>query len=457
VSRTKIKDARSAAILEGIAERITTQQFETWFRLLHLVFVPPDEVRITVPNRFHQIWIERRYQDVIAETVRQLAHTTPRLTVTVDPSLRTDPLAEDEGDDEREDVLFSPRTEAQRPEIPGQPLNPDYTFENFVVGPSNHFCHAATKAVAEHPGDTYNPLFIHGNAGLGKTHLLQALGHTLHQKEFRVCYTSCEDFTNHFISAIETRSLDSFRWRYRHVDALAVDDVHFLADKEKTQEEFFHTFNTLYNQQKQIILSSDRHPKDIPDIEERLVSRFKWGLVIQLEPPPLETRIAIVRRKARLRGMELTDLAATFIGERIKENVRELEGAVNRVIYLSRLSNREVDTDLLREALTDLVPALPARSGPGLADILRVVANRFGLRPTDIQSRRQTKSVAFPRQICMYLARLCTQCSLEEIGGHFGGRDHTTVHYGIRKIEGMVKKDQETKLLVESIMGSLKA
>ncbi len=446
-------DSRAAAILRGIAERVTPQQFETWFRSLRLRYVPPDEVHIAVPNRFHQIWIERQYKNVITETVRQLANVAPRITVGVDAALRTGVLPRRSADEEREEALVLPAPEDT---TLGQPLNPDYTFDNFVVGPSNHFCHAATKAVAAQPGDSYNPLFLHGNAGLGKTHLLQALCHALQAKESKVCYLSCEDFTNQFIGAIESRSLDSFRWRYRHVDVLAIDDVHFLAEKERTQEEFFHTFNSLYNRQKQIILSSDRHPKDIADIEERLVSRFKWGLVIQLEPPPLETRIAIVKRKAKMRSMELDDMAAAFIGERIKENVRELEGAVNRVLYLSRLSNRQIDVELLEEALADLVPSLPVSTGPGLAEILRIVADRFGIRPTDIQSRRQTKSVAYPRQICMYLARHCTQCSLEEIGGHFGGRDHTTVHYGIRKIEGLVEQNQETKILVESLMGSLR-
>jgi chromosomal replication initiator protein len=336
-----------------------------------------------------------------------------------------------------------------------QILNPDYTFENFVVGPSNSFCHAAAKAVAEQPGETYNPLFIHGNSGLGKTHLLQALCHLLQARRQKVVYLSCEDFTNHFINAIESGSLESFRYRYRHVDVLAIDDVHFLAEKDRTQEEFFHTFNTLYNQQKQIILSSDRHPKNISDLEERLVSRFKWGLVIRLDAPPLETRIAIVKKKARMRGVELGDTAAHYIAEHVKENVRELEGAVNRVIYLARLGGREVDTDLLHEALADLMPERSG-TGPGLADVLRIVADRFGIRATEIQSRKQTKSVVYPRHLCMYLARVCTQNSLEEIGAHFGGRDHTTVHYGIRKVEKLAARDEDVKRVVEDLVGALK-
>ncbi|HAK93994.1 MAG TPA: chromosomal replication initiator protein DnaA [Planctomycetes bacterium] len=455
VATTADVDPRSCAILDGIAAHVTPQQFETWFRPLTLEFVPPDEIRIAVPNRFHQVWIERRYQAVVADAVRQLAGVTPRLVFTVNEALG---------------AHLAPGRPEERDEFPievdaddgggdaadavSQILNPDYTFENFVVGPSNNFCHAAAKAVAEQPGETYNPLFIHGNSGLGKTHLLQALCHLLQARHGKVMYLSCEDFTNHFINAIESGSLESFRYRYRHADVLAIDDVHFLAEKERTQEEFFHTFNTLYNQQKQIILSSDRHPKDIADLEERLVSRFKWGLVIRLDAPPLETRIAIVKKKARMRGVELGDTAAHYIGEHVKENVRELEGAVNRVIYLARLGGRELDMDLLREALADLMPAR-MRTGPGLSDVLRIVADRFGIRSTEIQSRKQTKSVVYPRQVCMYLARMCTQSSLEEIGAHFGGRDHTTVHYGIRKVEKLVAHDQDIKRVVDDLVGTL--
>ena len=456
VAFVKDVDSRACAILEKIAERVTSQQFETWFRTLSLDFVPPDAVRIVVPNRFHQIWIEKRYRGVISEAVRQLAGVSPRVDFSIDPALRTTFLADQDA------TCDAGAGEAAETETPrkfdslGQPLNPDYTFENFVVGPSNKFCHAAASAVAEQPGDTYNPLFIHGNSGLGKTHLLQSLCHVLKAREFKICYLSCEDFTNHFISAIESGSLDSFRWRYRHVDALVIDDVHFLADKERTQEEFFHTFNTLYNDKRQIILSSDRHPKDIADLEERLVSRFKWGLVVKLDMPPLETRIAIARRKARMRGFALSDMASHYIGERVKENVRELEGAVNRVIYLSRLHGREPDLELLAEALADLLPSLQAKPGPNLSDVLRVVAEKFGVRATDLQSRRQTKSVVYPRQLCMYLARMVTQYSLEEIGGHFGGRDHTTVHYGIRKITRMVEMDPVVKMMVESLIERLR-
>lgn len=451
------KDTRSAAILKGISERISQKQFETWFRGLQLTFMPPDEVRISVPNKFHQVWIEKRYQSIIIETVRQLADVSARIFFVIEPPLKKSMALDNEPPPEEDsDPFYEEPEPAADGDYLGQPLNKEYTFENFVVGPSNHFCHAATRAVSEKPGDTYNPLFIHGNSGLGKTHLLQALCHSLKRKQLKICFLSCEDFTNHFINSIESGNLESFRWHYRHVDVLAIDDVHFLSQKERTQEEFFHTFNTLYNKGKQIILTSDRHPKDIADVEDRLVSRFKWGLVIHLEPPPLETRIAIVKRKARLRGFELSDMASHFIGERIKENVRELEGAVNRVIYLSRLSNKAVDMELLNEALVDLLPGAVLQMGPSLSDILHITAESFNVRPTDIQSRKQTKMVAYPRQICMFLARECTPSSLEEIGVHFGGRDHATVHYAIRKITKLRDKDPSVAHFLENMKTRLK-
>ncbi len=446
VESAKNDDQRSEAIIQGISERITQKQFETWFRTIRLTFTPPEKVHFAVPNRFHKKWIENHYTNVIIETVRQLANVTPAITIDVNPALRS---------------MFARRNEP--PEVPqivshassgggsvekeyfGQPLNKDYIFDNYVIGPSNHLCNAAAKAVSKKPGGAYNPLFIHGNSGLGKTHIIQALCHDLKNNGYRVCYLSCEDFTNHFISAIESGTFDSFRWQYRQLDALAIDDVHFLSEKERTQEEFFHTFNTLYNQGKQIILTSDRHPRDIAAIEERLISRFKWGLVIELEPPPLETRIAIVKKKAKMRGVALDDMAAHFIAERIRDNVRELEGAVNRVIYFSEVNSRKIDLALLKEAIVDLMPNPVVARGPDLTSILQIISEDFRLKPADIQSRKQNKSVAYPRQICMYLARECTQYSLEEIGGHFGGRDHTTVHYAIKKIEGMIDKDPQIK------------
>jgi len=313
-------------------------------------------------------------------------------------------------------------------------LNEDYRFENFVVGPSNHLPHAAALAVANAPGNAYNPLFLHGAVGLGKTHLLQGICASVLAKrpDARILYLSCETFVNQFIAAVEAGELGDFRYRYRHVDMLLIDDIHFLARKERTQEEFFHTFNTLYNSRKQIILSCDSPPREIPTLEERLVSRFKWGLVAQIEPPDHETRVSIVRRKARRRRVDLPDEICQLIADHISTNVRELEGAVLRVIGYASLTNKPLSLDLATEALRDVIQH--AERKVTIESILRNVSEHFGVKTSELIGKRRHKSISRPRQVCMYLCRRLTDYSLVEIGGQIGGRDHTTVIYANDKI-----------------------
>ncbi len=329
-------------------------------------------------------------------------------------------------------------------------LNPSYRFDNFVVGPCNRFAHAAAQGVSESPGAAYNPFFLHGAVGLGKTHLLQSLCHALLEREpdTSILYLSCETFVNHFISALENGDLQKFRTKYRNVDVLVVDDIHLLANKERTQEEFFHTFNTLYNAGKQIVLSSDSPPKEIPTLQARLVSRFKWGLVTEIEPPCFETRMAILKRKSRDRGQELDDEIARMVAERIDTNIRELEGAVTKVLGYASLSSQPVTPELVRQCLREVF--VDRRSQPSMEDILRVVTEHFGVRLSDLQSRKRTAAIAYPRQVGMYLARKITRLSLEEIGGFFGGRDHSTVLYGVQKIDGLTREDPSlADLLIE--------
>ena len=307
-------------------------------------------------------------------------------------------------------------------------LNPNYSFQNFIVGPSNRVPHAAALAVVSSPGTAYNPLFLHGSVGLGKTHLLQAICHALLQKKMihRFLYLSCETFVNHFISAIENGKLDDFRYMYRHVDMLLIDDVQFLSKKERTQEEFFHTFNTLYNSQKQIVLTCDSPPSELQSIQERLVSRFNWGLVTHLQLPDYETRVAIIKNKAALSDFDLPEDVAHYTAERIQSNIRDLEGAITKIVAYARLTRRKADLSLAREAFQDL----PDRrsSGPDIRDIIATVTEHFGVSQADLESKRRLKSISFPRQVCMYLTRELTEMSLEEIGNHFGKRDHTTMH-----------------------------
>jgi len=323
------------------------------------------------------------------------------------------------------------------------PLNPDYVFENFVTGPCNRLPHAASIAVAEQPGKAYNPLFIHGGVGLGKTHLLQAVCQKLLERnpDARILYLSCDSFINQFILAVETGDMHQFRNRYRHVDLLVIDDIHFLAGRDRTQEEFFHTFNTLYQNHKQIILSADCPPSEIPELEERLVSRFNWGLVARIEKPCYETRVAILQKKAKLRALTLPEDVLCYIAAKVENNTRELEGAITKIQGLGMLQEGRIDLDLAKAALGET--GTPEQRRITIQQIFDAVTRYYNVRLSDLQSKRRHKSIAFPRQVCMYLARRHTRYSLEEIGGYFGGRDHTTVLHAIRTIDRDVNEDPE--------------
>jgi chromosomal replication initiator protein len=333
-------------------------------------------------------------------------------------------------------------------------LDPDYTFDEFVTGPSNRLAQAASMAVSENPGETYNPLFVHGNVGLGKTHLLQAICHRARSQrpDVEILYLTCETFTNHFIEAVERGALEHFRYRYRHVDILLIDDIQFLAEREHSQEEFFHTFNTLYQTRKQIVLSADCSPREIPSLENRLVSRFSWGLVTRIDPPCLETRMAILRKKAKRRAVELPEDVVHHLAQRIDSNTRELEGAITLVDALSQQLGKPIDLQTAREALG-------VQPGPGRAvtipQILEVVTRHFNVKKSELLGKRRTKSIALPRQVCMHLARHLTDHSLEEIGNYFGGRDHTTAMHAIRAIETRLRDDHRLSEVVRDLKSQL--
>jgi chromosomal replication initiator protein len=316
----------------------------------------------------------------------------------------------------------------------GVNLHPDYTFDNFVVGPSNRLAHASCVAVSQSPGNTYNPLFLYGNVGLGKTHLLHAVCCEAKQKSDKrvIQFLSCEDFVNRFIRAIEEGNLAGFQSQFRTVDMLVIDDVQFLREREQSQEEFFHTFNTLYSNGKQIILSADSPPGKIPSLEERLISRFNWGLVTRIDPPSYETRIAIVQKKAHLRGLSICDEIAEYIARKVHANIRELEGALTTIYAVATTTGEQITIELAQRALEGQIES--AARHISITDIIEVVTNHFNVRLADLQSKKRSQSIAEPRQICMYLARNLTKHSLEEIGGHLGGRDHTTVMHACNKI-----------------------
>lgn len=333
-------------------------------------------------------------------------------------------------------------------------LSDDYTFDHFVVGPGNRLAHAAAIAVAEAPGVTYNPLFIHGDVGLGKTHLLQAICHAT--TKLGTCanllYISCETFINHFIQAVEHGALNQFRFRYRHVDLLVIDDIQFLGERERSQEEFFHTFNTLYQDQKQIVLSADSPPPDIPSLENRLVSRFNSGLVASIDMPCLETRMAIIRKKAKLRCIEVPEDVVQFVATRIESNIRDLEGALVKLDALSQTKKGVIDLNIAQEALGED----NIRHAITVPQIVQEVTRYFTVRLADLQSRKRTKSITQPRQVCMYLARELTSHSLEEVGGFFGGRDHTTVLHASRTIGNLRKTDPKLDGIIAEMTTSLK-
>jgi chromosomal replication initiator protein len=330
-------------------------------------------------------------------------------------------------------------------------VNPDYAFENFVVGPGNRLAHAAAQAVAGNPGRAYNPFFVHGGVGLGKTHLLQAVCLKIVESNPRalIYYTSCEGFITQFFESVQSGEMPEFRHRFRDVDVLVIDDIHFLTKRDRSQEEFFHTFNSLFQANKQIILSSDAPPEEIPDLEDRLVSRFKWGLVAKIEAPDYETRIQILLTKARLRGLSMPTDVAEFIAARIDSNIRELEGAVVKLQIQSAVENRPIDAALARAALGD--DARPPGGEPTIQTIIDVVTDYYAIRLADLQSKHRQRSIALPRQVCMYLARRCTRHSLEEIGGFFGGRDHTTVMHAIRSVEHRCGTQPEFESLMRSL------
>ena len=465
------------AFQSAVRERIRPEQFETWFRRAALRRGDAERVELTVQNEFAKTWLESHYKDKLEEAARVVFGASASLEIAVDPELTVSREPASSIDAERRvadpslaqaETSTAPRSPASSPTPANQAgqrpgallwnsdivLNEKYTFDKFVVGPCNRFAHAAAKGAGEQPG-VYNPFFLHGSVGLGKTHLLQSICFSILEgwSDSRILYLSCETFVNHFIHALQEGDLEEFRHKYRNVDVLVVDDIHLLANKERTQEEFFHTFNTLYNAGKQIVLSSDSPPIEIPTLQERLVSRFKWGMVTEIEKPCFETRMAIVMRKALERGHEVPNAVAKLIAERIETNVRELEGAVTRLIGYSSLTNQPVSVDLARVALRDLF--VVRRGQPTMDDIVKVITEHYKVKLVDLQSKSRTNSIVFPRQVAMFIARRITKLSLGEIGGFFGGRDHSTVLYAYEKIDKLVQKDRSLHETIQGLLATL--
>jgi chromosomal replication initiator protein len=436
----------SSKILQGM---LNPELFNRWFAPIKPVEITENVLVLGVANEFYQIWLQDNFLPLIREAVNQVSRQPLQVKLTVNQGSKA-PL-EPAGSSGTKRVMFSP----SRADLDVK-LNGRYTFASFVVGPNNNFAHAAALAVAQSPGKAYNPLFVHGGVGLGKTHLMQAVGHasSAGARTRKVSYITCEQFTNDFIQAIQNSTMVKFRKKYRQVDVLLIDDIQFLAGKERMQDEFFHTFNTLFDAHKQIVLSSDRPAAEIANLENRLVSRFEWGLVTELQPPALETRIAILKKKAEMIDVKLSDQVIEFIAEKIRTNVRRLEGALVRVASYTSLTGKEVSRDTLESLLRDALHE-EAKRTITIESIQKAVAEHFDIRIADMTSRRRPQNVAFPRQVAMYLSRTLTRRSLADIGESFGGRDHGTVLHACRLIEERTAKDQGLRQTVSYLEQSL--
>lgn len=446
-----------SSALTNIATAVQADQFETWFKDVSLADISDQKAVIRVPNAFYGKWFELHYADLIAGALEGEIGQRPEIAFEIAPASK--PLAKPK-------PVSSPSLPTQAPASSPPPkplgsdldLNRNYVFSRFITGPSNQLAHAASLAVVESPGLAYNPLFLYGGVGLGKTHLMHAVAHALIKKrpELEVRYFSCEAFMNQFVYALQKGGIERFRARCRQVDVLLIDDIHILANRTRTQEEFFHTFNELYNAHRQIILTSDSAPQDIPTFQDRLISRFKWGLVARIDTPCLETRMAIVRKKADLRGKMLPEDVVRFIAEVVPNNIRELEGAVLKTIGYASLMNRSADIHLAREVLR--ADGAGPVQGPITCDQVQDVAGAwFGVSVDELKSKSRARSIAFPRQVAMFLIRQMTSKSLQEIGRAFGGRDHSTVVHAIERVERELRDRPEFNDTINALIERIKA
>ncbi|GAA0178230.1 chromosomal replication initiator protein DnaA [Clostridium sediminicola] len=428
----------------GIVKRELSQvSFNTWIKSITPLKIENDTIKLEVPNDFTRGILENRYKNLIINAINVLTSKNYEIEFLI--------LSEDSNQAE----TYAEKNKKQKitvSEAMNSTLNPKYTFNSFVIGNSNRFAHAASLAVAEAPAQAYNPLFIYGGVGLGKTHLMHAIGHYIlkNNPKAKVVYVSSEKFTNELINSIKDDKNEEFRNKYRHVDVLLIDDIQFIAGKERTQEEFFHTFNALHEADKQIILSSDRPPKEIPTLEDRLRSRFEWGLIADIQAPDFETRIAILKKKADNENLNIPNEVMVYIANKIKSNIRELEGALIRIVAYSSLTNKEISEELAAEALKDII-SHDAKKQITIKFIQEIVANYFNMKIEDLKSSRRTRNITYPRQIAMYLSRKLTDMSLPKIGEEFGGRDHTTVIHAYEKISMNLKKDDSLKNVISEL------
>ena len=483
---TTIENRVWSDILNAVEKRLNRQSFETWIRPLHFdgCDEPNQVLHLRAPNQVVKDWVSTNYSDVLEASLAELNLSSYQVDWIIDEESSDsnsinnesrEPGAfgmgekiESKGSKSNTSSLFSLLEAAESDGLtPGatnfvdiepleNSLNPKCSFQTFVVGSCNQFAHAAALAVAETPGKTYNPLYVYGGVGLGKTHLMHAIGHAIKERNryLRLSYLSAERFMNELINAIRYDKAQTFREKYRSIDVMLMDDIQFMAGKERTQEEFFHTFNALYDGQKQIVISSDCPPREIPTLEERLHSRFEWGLIADIEPPDLETKVAILKRKADLDGVSLPDDVAFFIASKVKSNIRELEGSLVRLVAISSLRGLPISKMLAQDAIRNIAED-DQPAGITIEQIQRTVGAHYRLRVDDLKSKNNSRHIAVPRQVAMYLCKRLTKHSFPEIGREFGGKHHTTVIHSVDKIEALVSKDQNFHKVVSDLMDNL--
>lgn len=444
ILRVRLMNELWQKVLRSLKEKVNLQSFETWIKPIKPVSILDNEIKIQVPNRFFQDWIHDNYLSLIKTSLFEETRKHFSVTFTFSPHKRH---------------ILSGEEHTVHPinvssVFPKSPFSPKYTFDNFVVGPSNQFANAACLAVANLPGKNYNPLFIYGGVGLGKTHLLYAIGNYVLQKNIipdfsSLCYLSSEDFTNELINSIRYERMDEFRTRFRRMNILLIDDIQFIAGKERTQAEFFHIFNSLYENRKQIVVTSDQFPREIRNFEERLSSRFEWGLIADIQTPDVETKVAILKKKALIERIDLPNDVAFFLATNIDSNIRILEGSLIRIGAFASLTNTKITLEMAKEVLKNIVrennEAIPVEV------IQKNVASFFNIRFTDLKAKKKNKSFVLPRQIAMYICRKLTVLSLQEIGENFGGKDHTTVLHAIKKIEQKSMEDSALKEILDKL------
>jgi chromosomal replication initiator protein len=435
-------------ILGRIEAKVGRHSFHTWFKPTSLLADDGQRLSVRVPNLLFTEWLPKHYSVVLTEALRDVGRPNAELIFVPEEARSSvpSPVA----------AATELPTDHSQPVTSSVGLNPRYTFETFIVGPSNQFAHAACRAVAEAPSRSYNPLFIYGGVGLGKTHLMHAIGHyvLLHHRGLKLTYISSERFMNEMINAVRYDRVLDFRERYRSVDVLLVDDIQFVSGKEGTQTEFFHTFNALHDAQKQIVISSDRPPHEIPALEERLRSRFEWGLIADIQAPDIETKVAILKKKAETEGVPLPDGVAMYMASRFKSNIRELEGSLIRLIAYASLQGRPLSLELAQEVLRNVIDH--EDKAVTIEQIQKFVADYYQLKLAELKSRNNSKSVAMPRQVAMYLCKSLTNASLPEIGRSFGGKHHSTVIHSIKKVEELRKRDGDFNSLINNLLESFK-